>query len=270
MELFDKDWKAKTRQLSQSWIHELFQSTEKEREIYFSQLRRWFANVQMTNKPKRKLRQRLQSHLNSEHLGAVNELTWLAFLKKLDFDVDTISETSSSRPDYVIHSPVEFYAEVTTLNVSDKNKSSIENEDVIELDHAETTRRLLGKVTDEKLEQLKYAFINNKPCVLVIYDYGWWSGFGTYYHLALKDHLFGERGYFEKLPNELSAIVYMMREVSDGAITVMLDKSAVYHHPDPLISLPKNTINQLQQFGSNGMDVKSSIGEKIMRFDHEA
>src|SRR5215470_2669198 len=87
--------------------------------------------------------------------------------------------------------------QVSTLNVSKSDKSKFETGEGVALDHSETLRRILGKVTDEKQRQMSYAADQKQPCVLVLFDYTIWSAFGTQFFHFLADFLLGKEQGFQ-------------------------------------------------------------------------
>ena len=93
--------------------------------------------------------------------------------------------SSTPRPDFQLQSPSDCFVEVSTLNVSDKDKKNFERGESVSLDHAETIRRIIGKITEEKKRQLMYAAAERKPCVLAFFDYTTWSGFATLFYRTL-------------------------------------------------------------------------------------
>jgi len=165
--------------------------------------------------------------------------------------------STTPRPDFQVEIPAEFFAEVSTLNVSENEKKKFEAGEGIELNHSETLRRILLKVTREKQPQMSYAANQKRPCVLVLFDYTTWSAFGTQFFRFLADFLLGEKLGFNGLPAELSALVYVERKVmEDGRIAISRDRSAIYYNPNAQFPLPVGTFAALNQFRCQMMAVE--------------
>jgi hypothetical protein len=101
---------------------------------------------------------------------------------------------------------------------------------------------------NEKYEQLIYAASQDAPAVLAIFDYKESSGYGLPFFHCLGDALLGPRLEYKNQPRELSAIVYLERQVRDGRIALNLERSAVYHNPFALHPLPQGTFRSLKEF----------------------
>ena len=248
--LFDEDWVKSTQATAdkKSWAYDALQAFDTTGGIYLSSLRLWFNEFPLKPKQKKALAVRLESTKNEDHLGGVNELAWWAFLRKERFEVSPIPTGASPTPDFRITAPSEFFAEVSTLNVSKQDKAKFEAGDSVELDHSEALRRIVGKFTSEKHQQLSYATGQSKPCVLVLFDYTLWSGFGTLLYRFLGDYLLGKQGGFRELPTELSALVYIERKCIYGHIGISRLRSAAYYNPNAKFALPANTFSSLNQF----------------------
>jgi len=156
---------------------------------------------------------------------------------------------SLPQPDFQVTHPIEYFVEVTTLNVSEKDKVALINEDGVDLNHDETLNRVAGKFTEEKKHQLLYASNKGKPSVLVLFYYTQWSGFGTQFFRFLAESLLGNSLGFMKLPNELSALVYIERSVKeDGHIAFSRRRSAAYYNPFAKYPLAPNEFPSLNRF----------------------
>ena len=156
--------------------------------------------------------------------------------------------SSTPRPDFQLQSPSDCFVEVSTLNVSDKDKKNFERGESVSLDHAETIRRIIGKITEEKKRQLMYAAAERKPCVLAFFDYTTWSGFATLFYRTLGEFLLGRQLGFKIFPAELSAIVYLERRVlPDGRIALSRNRSAAYCNLLALYHLQRGSFSMLDQ-----------------------
>lgn len=248
--IFSDDWlhRARARSTDASWAAAAVETLDTTGQIYLSTLRLWFEIFPLTLKQKQGLRVRLESFRNDEHLGGVNELAWWAFMLREGLTATPLPSATAPRPDFELRSPADYFVEVSTLNVSEKDKTKFEAEESVALDHAETIRRVVGKLTAEKQHQLKYAAGHNKPSVLALFDYTTWSGFGTLVFRTLGEFLLGKQFGFKSFPPELSAIVYLERKVLDGRIALSRHRSAVYYNPLALHPLTPGTLPSLNQF----------------------
>lgn len=217
-------------------------------QLYLSTLREWFEEFPLSAKDKSHLRARLESMKNEEHLSGVNELSWWKFMLREGCTAKPLLPAGTPTPDFFVETPSEFYAEVTTTNMSDDEKNKAESGALISLDHDASIRRFLGKVTAKKERQLKYAAGQRMAGVLVIFDYSHWSGFGTQLYIAIADALLKGNCAFAGLPPELSAIAYVERSVQEGNIGIKCSYSAMYYNPFALYSLAAGTFPSLNQF----------------------
>jgi hypothetical protein len=240
---------AQTKGAKGSWAAAVIETLETTGRIYLSTLRLWFERFPLTLKQKHQLRTRLESLRDDEHLGGVNELAWWAFIVREGCTAAPLPPAAEPRPDFELESPTGCFVEVSTLNVSQKDKAHFEVGKGVALDHAETIRRVVGKLTDEKQRQLKYASDHTKPGVLALFDYTPWSGFGTLFYRKLGVFLLGKQLGFRSLPSELSAIVYLERKVQDGRMALSRNRSGVYYNPLALHPLPHGAFPSLNQFG---------------------
>ena len=185
----------------------------------------WFKQFPLTLVQKKQLRSRIESFRNDEHLGGVNELAWWAFMLWEGLKGNPVPASSTPRPDFQLQSPTDCFLEVSTLNVSDKDKKKFERGESVSLDHAETIRRVLGKITEEKKRQLMYAAAEKKLCVLALFDYTTWSGFATLFCRTLGEFLLGRQlGFKTFLPSYLRSSTWSERfspmAGSPSAVTV--------------------------------------------------
>lgn len=179
----------------------------------------------------------------------MNELAWWAFLQCKQFNASPIPATSIPTPDFRVVAPSNFFVEVSTLNVSNRDQSKLNAGDSVDLSHNETMRRILGKLTNEKCKQLSYAAERNLPSVLVLFDYTTWSQFPTQFYGFIAEFLVGKRHGFQCLPIELSALVYINRKVLDGHMAIDLLHSATYYNPYAQCALPVGLFSPLKQYG---------------------
>jgi hypothetical protein len=226
-----------------------------------STLRLWFERFPLNPKQKHQLRTRLESLRDDEHLGGVNELAWWAFIVHEGFTAAPLPPTTKPRPDFELQSPVGCFVEVSTLNVSQKDQAQFKVQEGVALNHAETIRRVIGKFTDEKQQQLRYASDQRKPSVLALFDYTTWSGMATLFHRTLGDFLLGKQLGFRSLPSELSAIVYLERKVLDGRIALSRNRSGVYYNPLAMHPLAPGAFPCLNQFWLQLASVDSTANE---------
>lgn len=247
--VFDESWVARARKSSApSWAYEVMRVFETTGGIYLTSLRLWFDRFPLSKKQKKSLKSRLESFKNEDHLGAVNELTWWKFMQQTGMKVMPIPTSDTPRPDFQVKAPVDFFVEISTLNVSNKDKAEFESGGAVALDHSGTVGRILCKMTKQKCSQISYAADQNKPCVLVLFDYTTWSAFGTQFFRFLAEFLLGEKRGFRVLPCELSALVYVERKVSDGRLGISLDRSAIYYNPNAKHFFHEGIFPVLKQF----------------------
>jgi len=255
--IFDQDWlsKASSIQRGGQWVDDVIAEINGSGGIYLSTLRLWFSQFPISAKQKRHLKQALESFNNTDHLGAVNELAWWKFTNSFGWSSSPIHTGKDKRPDFYVDSPSEFFCEVTTLNLSEKESGLLKSGKGVNLDHNLTLQRVLKKVVEEKNEQIKYGASKKRPCVLVLFDYTFWSGFGTQFYQALADFLLGICKGFMKLPPGLTAIVYVERNVLDGRMAISRGRSAVYHNPNSLFKLPETVFQMMRQYSLNKKEV---------------
>lgn len=258
--IFSDEWlrAARTGSVGGSWATAVIETLETTGQIYLSTLRLWFERFPLTCNQKHQLRTRLESLRDDEHLGGVNELAWWAFIVREGFTAAPVAPTTAHRPDFELQSPASCFVEVSTLNVSQKDQAQFKAQQGVALDHAETIRRVIGKFTDEKKQQLQYASDQGKPGVLALFDYTTWSGLGTLFHHTLGDFLLGKQLGFKSLPPQLSAILYLERKVLDGRIALSRSRSGVYYNPLALHPLPSGTFPSLNQFSLQLASVDST------------
>jgi hypothetical protein len=248
--IFSEKWLSDQRQSVRvdSWASRVMEDLHNYGEMYLDLLRKWYESFPLSNKQKRNLKARIESAKDEDHLGAVNELTWWAFMQWARMDPNPIPTTSGSRPDFFAKYPVEFFCEVSTLNLSKDEKSKLQVGQGVPLNHPETVRRVLGKMTDEKEAQLAFALQQKKPCVLVIFDYTEWSGYQTQFFRFLADVLLGKQQGVRNLPAALSALVYVEDQAFRGRIRISSERSAVYYNSRATHPLPESTFPALNQY----------------------
>lgn len=261
--IFDDDWllSARAKRTDGSWATGAIETLETTGQVYLSTLRTWFDQFPLAPKQKQQLRTRLESLRDDEHLGGVNELAWWAFLAREDFTAAPLAPANAPQPDFKLQSPVDCFVEVSTLNVSEKDRVRLKAGKAVALNHEETICRVIGKLTDEKQRQLKYAADRKKPGVLVLFDYTTWSGFGTFFYRTLGDFLLGKRLGFKSFPTDLSAIVYLERKVFDDGMALSRHRSAVYYNPFALHPLPPGAFPSLNQSWLQLISVDSTATE---------
>jgi hypothetical protein len=250
--VFDEDWRAHAKggALGDSWANEVVAKMDGDGGRYLDTLALWFERFPFCSRnDRRALKTRIESFTTNDHLGAVNELSWYEFMRQSDFQVEPISPTTAPRPDFRITDPVNAFVEVTTLNVSEGEKNALRATGGVDLNHNEMLRRLLRKASDEKSAQLKYAADQALPCLLVLFDYTFWSGQLTDFYRFLATALLGRGSAFARLPPALSGIVYVKRMVFDGHIRLSRRLSAIYYNPQAHYPLALGSFDMLRQFG---------------------
>jgi hypothetical protein len=181
-QLFDEAWRAGAVAggLGDSWANDVVAAMDSDGGKYLATLAEWFTQFPVTSTTDRSvLKARLESFTTADHLGAVNELSWYRFMWQSGFQVDPVSTATTARPDFRLTGPASLFAEVSTLNVSQGEKTSLRRSGGVDLDQRETVRRLLLKASDEKHAQFEYAATKDMPCLLALFDYTFWSGLAT-------------------------------------------------------------------------------------------
>jgi hypothetical protein len=256
--IFDDNWLKNARATSgnDSWVNEVIETLDTTGQIYLSTLRLWFEQFPLSSKKKRDLRARLEGFQSDEHLGGVNELAWWGFMRHEGITGNPLPVSSTPRPDFQLQPPADCFVEVSTLNVSENDKAKFKSGDSVTLDHEETIRRVIGKLTADKQRQLTYASAHKKAGVLALFDYTEWSGFGTQFFQALAGVLLGRQFEFKNLPRELSAIIYLERKVLDGRIVLSRQRSAVYYNPLALHPLRQGAFSSLAEYSCQLVSVE--------------
>lgn len=264
LQIFDVEWlvKARSKSNNASWANAVVETLDTSGQIYLSTLHLWFNEFPAAPNDKQRLRERLECFQDEQHLGGVNELTWWAFMQREGIGATVVPTAKTPRPDFQLAPPADCFVEVSTLNVSEKDRSKLKEGKSIALDHAETIRRVVGKLTEEKRNQLIYATRQKKPAVLVLFDYTETSAFGTNCFNTLGEFLLGAEFGFKNLPTELSAIVYLERKVLDGHIALSRDRSAVYFNPLAVQALSLGSFPSFKQFWSQLASSEPGLSEQ--------
>jgi hypothetical protein len=263
MTIFDKKWIANANKLTDvdSWAHGVVDDIDTSGGIYLNTLRIWYERFPATNKQKKPLKQRIESFSNENHLGGVNELSWWEFLRSSSLYAEPVPTTTSPRPDFKVLTPTEFFAEVSTLNVSNNEKEKLEKDGAVSLNHTETLRRILLKSANDKRKQITFAANEKRPCCLVLFDYTTWSAYGTQFFRYLANFLLGQECGFKHLPIELSALVYVERKVINGRIGISRDRSAVYYNPNATFPLAIGAFAKLRQYWYQMIEVEPKYSD---------
>lgn len=262
-QIFGDEWlkKARSKSKDASWVNAVVKTLDTSGHIYLFNLGLWFNEFPAVENDKQKLRERLESFQDDQHLGGVNELAWWAFMRREGIGASVVATANTPRPDFQLAFPPYCFVEISTLNVSEKDQSKLRAGASVALDHRETIRRVVGKLTDAKRKQLIYAVNQRKPAVLVLFDYTEWSGFGTDCFKTLGEFLLGKEFGFKSLPSELSALVYLERKVLDGRIVLSRDRSAVYYNPLAVQPLSSGSFPSFKQFWSQLASSEPELSE---------
>ncbi len=257
--LFNSKWLEEARSLKKNntWIHQVLDTWDKAGANYLDNLRKLFCSYPDVGDVKKDLANRIQSFKDEDHLGAANELSCWAFLKRAGFECKPIPRSGEQTPDFHVFAPTEFFVEVTTLNISREEREKIACGNHIWLNQGNTLTRILRK-PKEKQKQFLYGAEKQKPCVLVLFDYAFWSGVGTKLDQHIGIHLLEKQG-FHCLPTELSALIYLKRCVIEkGRLAIHLPGSAIYYNPNASAPLPLETFAFLRQFTCELVEPKAS------------
>ncbi len=175
-----------------SWAFDVIAEVNGSGGVYLAILREWFLSHPFPSKGKKThMKNALESLTTNDHLGAVNELCWYRFMCDLSLSPKAVPEGDSKTPDFKGTSTpgTEFFCEVTTLNVSGKDATSISAGNGAPLNQKVEISRIIKKATEEKAEQLQFGHEDQKGMVFVVFDYSIFSGLGTQRPLALADAL---------------------------------------------------------------------------------
>lgn len=254
--LFSDGWIDKTKRTMpvRSLWNDVFKDLDGPGSIYINTLRTYFDRFPLSKKQKKHMKSLLESQNNVDHLGAANELIWYEFMKSTGLDVMPLPVGNERKPDFEIKSPLHYFCEVTTLNVSEPDKKQFVGGKSVALDQSKTVARIIRKIIDEKDEQIKYGASNNLPSVLVIFDYSTWSGLGTQLNRAFANFLFAENDGFRGLPVELSLIILIERTVLGGRMAINLKQSAVYQNPFGIYKMPDNAFEKLHHYRESSIE----------------
>jgi hypothetical protein len=241
--LFDDNWCTLARSNGVSQLDDAGR-------IYDDTFRIWFQVFPVSNKQKRHLKQQLESFNIEDHLGGANELIWWNFMRLSHWCAIPIHASRGGRPDFEVTSPYEFFCEVTTLNLSDYEKTKFAARNSLPLDHDRMIERIITKIGDDaKSKQIRYGFSQEKPSVLVLFDCTIWGGLPTQFYDVLAEFLLGSTSGATHLPVELSAIVYVQYTVlPEGQIGISKLRSAVYHNPNCEYKLPVSVFSMMNQY----------------------
>lgn len=249
--LFDKGWCARmvVDAPDDSWACDVVKTLDSDGRVYLDTLTSWFDQFPFTSEQHRHgLKSRLESLTTSDHLGAVNELCWYKFMCREDLQASPIPSTNAPRPDFKVTAPVEFFVEVSTLNVSQTEHRELRAARGVDLNHRESLRRVLLKAAREKARQVAFAASKERACLLVLFDYSFWSAFPTNIFRFLETALLGQEHAFAQLPTGLSAIAYVVRRISGGRVVISQRRSAIYHNPAAVHHLAVDTFDLFWQF----------------------
>jgi len=246
--IFDDAWLslAASQPAADSWVQDVMEDMKGCGGLYLNTLIIWFQRFPL--KGKKHLKQGLESFDNTQHLGAVNELSWWELMTLFGWSPQLLLASATSRPDFHILTPTHFFCEVTTLNVSEKDRILLDSGKGVKLNHGPTIGRILRKITKDKTEQIEYGASKKKPSILVLFDYTTWTHFGAQLYRELFHYLLGENSGFLRLPRELSALVYVERKVIDGRIAISKQRSAVYHNPKATYPLSETVFHMIRQY----------------------
>lgn len=228
--LFSDDWVASVINTESSWVSDVLENENGFGDIYLKCISKWFAELPGSNKQKNHLRASLKSTNNSDHLGAVNELSWWTFWASREFKIEPIPTSRSSTPDFILKfQKLCVIFEVTTLNPSNDERCR-----EINYSQRKSLKRIIAKMYKEKIGQFQYGYTMKIPSALVLFNYDEWTGFGTQFHRLMDDsNLFSD----ELL--ELSAMIYVERFVIDGKPKLKKDSIVIIDNPNAKYPFPE-------------------------------
>jgi len=236
--LFNADWKATVKNDKRSWALDVLENRNENGlgDIYLKCISRWFSEMPGSNKQKNHLKASLKSLDNTDHLGAVNELSWWVFWVSRGFIIEPIPTGKNRTPDFCLKlEDLCVMFEVTTLNPSKDGRCN-------EINYSEknSLKRIIVKMYDEKIGQFQYAYNKKMPVVLVLYNYDEFTGFGVQFNRDMnKNSLFGDTLL------ELSAIIYVERYVQEGKPMLKKDSIKVVDNPNAEFPFPEEAKKQI-------------------------
>jgi hypothetical protein len=235
--IFDNNWINKSHPEG-SWANQVVEDFDNEGAIYLQELSEWYKKYPGSNKRKNGLKAGLLNSDNFSHLGAVNELSWWAYINSRGGDISPIPEGKNPTADFEIKLGEDTaILEVTTINVSlDESCQNLQRSQV------NTKRRIVNKVTKDKLPQFKYGSNKGKSVILVVFNYDEWSGFGTQLCRDIVNHLSQN-----DVPKDLSAIVYLERSVRDGKSMFKNSSTSIFLNPNAEFSIGECIIESLME-----------------------
>ena len=74
--LFGDEWVESVKNVESCWVSDVLENINGFGDIYLKCISNWFTELPGSNKQKNHLKASLKSTNNSDHLGAVNELSW--------------------------------------------------------------------------------------------------------------------------------------------------------------------------------------------------
>lgn len=251
--LYDESWLSDIQSNAKpdSWACDVIGDINGNGGVYLSTLRDWYLAHPFPSNGKRKhMGNLLQSSTTHDHLGAVNELCWYRFMNDLGLKPQVLPEGRSKSPDFegTTASGIEFYCEVTTLNISSADAKLWLAAEGAPLNQDLEISRILRKATGEKAEQLQFDCAAKKAMALVIFDYSTFSGLGTARPVALADALLKNPSGLRVMPPYLSALIYVERYVHEGRCRIRSSQSAIYHNPLAVSEMPVDAFDCLRQY----------------------
>jgi len=244
--LFDSNWLATARETvtRDSWAYDVMKFIPGSGEVYLKTIQTWYEEYPYISEH---LKNQLENLDTASHLGGVNELFWWELMKKFEWKAQPIEVGSERRPDFHVTDPLEFFCEVTTLNISKSDRTALECENGVELDHEATIYRALRKIAEDKKEQIDYGLEKERASILVLIDYTTWSGLATNFSQIFQQKLFEADNGFSELPQGLSAIVYIEKKIICARFCVSIERSAVFHNPYADYILPETIFTMFCQ-----------------------
>ena len=257
--IFDETWRADVlQQCENSWALDAVDNNTGEGQEYLMLISNWYGMYMEASDADGHLLRRLRSHKNTIHVEGVHELTWHAYLNMHGMEVTPIpTRRNEKTADFHVNGSSSYVMEITSLNSSEtKDEQSCKT-----LDSEKTLKRTLRKL-NYKAQQLNTAVKDGVAGVVVIFDYSEFSGLGVNNCSFIEQYLNCTDNAHYSWSRNISALVFIHRDVLDGRPSIRRNRSAVFHNPIAYYPVNESVFTDLVQH-RNGV-----VEEPIETSDH--